>query len=52
MDVVRLRELLTLWDGRPMHESDLTIDNTSISAKEVAGQIVSHFDLPRVVVID
>lgn len=46
-DVELLRTVLAKEDRyRLVYPDDLTIDNTSISAEEVARQIASHFDLP------
>lgn len=46
LDVETLRGVFEKWDlDTPLHENDLSIDNTSMPAAEVAELIHKHYDL-------
>lgn len=49
MDPDRLNELLEHWDGRPVHDDHLSIDNSKLLPDVVAKAIGDHYQLGRVV---
>lgn len=45
IDVEKLREQLLGWDSRPLRDSDLSIDNSHVSAADAALMIRDHYSL-------